>query len=161
MWIQVPPFPKYTPPVVLRNLKSCVQVHDESLLPSDWLYSESITLSFTMSSLCYVQCNIQDSSMEICDIFQEHTRWHRPDAPLFLYRTMKWPLFLVSLNTLWILIAINLIWQDYLDLANLYTSRNIVELKRSLTTHEDVFKTVSFDLSFNILSVHHCLLRRW
>jgi COP9 signalosome complex subunit 3 len=28
-----------------------------------------------------------------------------------------------------------------LDLANLYTSRNIVDLKRSLTTHEDVFKT--------------------
>lgn len=97
----------------------------------------------------------------ICDIFQEHKWGHRPDAPLFLYRTMKWPLFLVSLNTLWILIAINLIWQDYLDLANLYTSRNIVDLKRSLTTHEDVFKTVSFDLSFNILSVHHCLLMRW
>lgn len=161
MWIQVPPFPKYTPPVVLRNLKSCVQVHDESLLPSDWLFSESITLSFTMYSLWYVQCIFQDSSMEICDIFQEHTRRHRSDAPLFLYRTKKWPLFLVCLNTFRILIAIDSIWQDYLDLANLYTSRNIVDLKRSLTTHEDVFKTVSFDLSFNIFSVHHFLIRRW
>lgn len=56
---------------------------------------------------------------------------------------MKWPLFLFFLNTFRILIAINLTWQDYLDLANLYTSRNIVDLKRSLTTHEGVFKTVS------------------
>ncbi|XP_073393390.1 COP9 signalosome complex subunit 3 isoform X1 [Physcomitrium patens] len=51
---QVPPFPKYTPAVVLRNLKSCVQ--------------------------------------------------------------------------------------DYLDLANLYASRNIAEVKRCITQHEEVFK---------------------
>lgn len=52
---QVPPFPKYTPAVVLRNLKSCVQ--------------------------------------------------------------------------------------DYLDLANLYATRNIADVKRCITTHEDVFKS--------------------
>lgn len=52
---QVPPFPKYTPAIVLRNLKSCVQ--------------------------------------------------------------------------------------DYLDLANLYSTKNIAEVKRCITAHEEVFKS--------------------
>lgn len=33
--------------------------------------------------------------------------------------------------------------QDYFDLANLYNSRNIMDVKRCVNAHEDVFKNVS------------------
>lgn len=158
-FVQVPLFPKYTPPVVQRNLKSCVQVSQSmsSLMQIVGNDKECVSVWSLLCVLCLwlLKC-ISRTETQLRRIALNHQPWwQRPGTTKgFAYV----PHVLRVLRQLFVLVHFNFISvfivQDYVDLATSYITRNIADVKGYITTHEDVFKSVSF---LTTCSIFYCL----